>query len=100
MQHLREDGVSAGADVLRAAANAEAAVGAELDAGGAGKAHGPPACAGASPPENLAIAMHPADGRGTLSPAGPLRAPLQTPARKPRPERDDCLGPRPPRPRL
>ena len=42
MHHLRKERVGAGADILRGAAHADAAVGAQLDARGARNARGGP----------------------------------------------------------
>ena len=77
-ENLGEDGVGSGADVLRAAANAEAAIGAKLDRRGAGQAQGNPACAGQPPAENLAVAAHRADGWSALVPAEFFRAELRS----------------------
>ena len=58
MHDLREDRVGAGADVLRGAAHAHAAILAELHAGGAGNARCGPRCAADAPANDLAVALH------------------------------------------
>ena len=55
MNHLREDRVSSGADVLRGAANAHAPIRAQLHAGGAGNARGRPRCTAKPQPMTLPL---------------------------------------------
>src|SRR5206468_1339508 len=74
---LREIRVSAGADILRAAGNADGAIVPEVDSGFGGEARRYPGATGHSPAKCKTIAFHRADLRRAFRPAKLLGAKLK-----------------------